>query len=219
MKLNTRIAAGILLGVGLPISFLTLPTLLSRQASPQSQQAAGVTFLMMGVPPTTLGIWLLRRGDRRQKKQHDRLQGTFFRLLKEGNGHITPLLFAMETNLNGEAAKAYLDDRAKEFSANFHVNEAGTVSYYFDLGSPSVSRLAPSEETYDVILEYVPSNKRRQVVKTLRELMGLEWHEAKALLKSNAYPITVQQGIDKATAEKFRSRLDAVGVEVLIVLN
>jgi hypothetical protein len=35
--------------------------------------------------------------------------------------------------LSGAAAKAFLDDRAREFNANYQVTEAGDVVYVFDV--------------------------------------------------------------------------------------
>lgn len=42
----------------------------------------------------------------------------------------------METELDGDAAKAYLDTRAKEFNAAYNVTEEGSFSYYFNLEAP-----------------------------------------------------------------------------------
>lgn len=41
--------------------------------------------------------------------------------------------FAMAANLTGDAAKRYLDERAKEFEANFEVDEQGGIFYRFPL--------------------------------------------------------------------------------------
>jgi hypothetical protein len=43
------------------------------------------------------------------------------------------LSFAMQSQLPATEAKEYLDQKAKEFNANFQVNEAGGVSYHFDV--------------------------------------------------------------------------------------
>jgi hypothetical protein len=39
----------------------------------------------------------------------------------------------METGLDGQTAKAYLDSRAKEFNAAYNVIEEGSFSYYFNV--------------------------------------------------------------------------------------
>jgi ribosomal protein L7/L12 len=222
MKLITKIAAGALLGFGIPISFLALAAMLDAKNTSQNKWESGLALVTLGLPPTVLGGWLALGSQRAgQREDRDRLQSMFFRLLKESNGHLTVIRFAMESGLDGEAAKSYLDDRAKEFNAIFNVTEAGGVSYYFDLGG-TVSGVLPArtaEETYDVVLAWVPPSKRRLVVREIRALKSLEWRQAKALVKQLPKPVTIQQQVPKATAEEFRQRLEALGAEVLVILN
>jgi hypothetical protein len=66
-----------------------------------------------------------------QKNQH--LRSQFYQILQTNNGRITLLGFAMQSQLPAAEAKEYLDQKAKEFNANFQVNEEGGVSYHFDL--------------------------------------------------------------------------------------
>jgi ribosomal protein L7/L12 len=222
MKLVTKIAAGALLGFGIPISFLALVAVLDAKNTPQNRWESGLALVTLGLPPTLLGGWLAWGSQNASQREHrDRLQSIFFRLLKESNGHLTVIRFAMESGLDGEAAKFYLDDRAKEFNATFNVTETGSISYYFDL-SGAVSGALPAktaEETYDVVLAWVPANKRRLVVKEIRELKSLEWRQAKALVKQLPKPVTIQQQAPKAIAEEFKQRLEALGAEVLVILN
>lgn len=70
--------------------------------------------------------------------QSNRLKQNFFRLLQEGDGKLTVLRFAMETGLEGDEAKRYLDERAIEFNATFEATSQGAVSYVFDLGQPAL---------------------------------------------------------------------------------
>ncbi|UBF29676.1 ribosomal protein L7/L12 [Kovacikia minuta CCNUW1] len=86
----------------------------------------------------------------------------------------------------------------------------------------SVSGTLPAkatEETYDVVLAWVPPNQRRLVVREIRQMKSLEWRQAKALIKQLPKPVTIEQQVSKATAEKFRQRLEALGAEVLVILN
>jgi large subunit ribosomal protein L7/L12 len=66
------------------------------------------------------------------KTVSDRFNSTFFRLLSEGNGQITLLQFAKETQLSIEEARQFLDEKAQEFNATFDTDEKGGISYYFN---------------------------------------------------------------------------------------
>lgn len=222
MKLATKITAGILLGIGLPIVLLAGSEILDPKRLPSEKSDAMAALLVLGLPTATLGGWLVRSGHRQQQlAEQDRLRTTFFRLLQEGNGHLTVLRFAMSTGLEGEAAKAYLSDRAREFNASFNISEEGKLSYYFDLGSDvgNAAELPPSNETYDVVLDQVPPNQRREVVRALKTLLNISWDEAKGLVKQLPTPVTIGRQLSKTEAEDYRRRLEALGASVLLVLN
>ncbi|MDF5710583.1 MAG: hypothetical protein PUP90_23650 [Nostoc sp. S4] len=100
-----------------------------------------VSGLIFGVPSLTLGAWLalgLYRQSRQEKKaldrqRSDRLQSLFYEMLQQNHGRVTVLGFAMQSQLPPADARQYLDEKAKEFNANFKVNEEGAVSYHFDV--------------------------------------------------------------------------------------
>ncbi|MBN3963194.1 hypothetical protein [Nostoc sp. NMS8] len=102
---------------------------------------SAVSGLIFGVPTLTLGTWLalgLYRQSRQEKKAlnqqvSDRLQSIFYEMLQENQGRVTVLGFAMQSQLPAAHARQYLDEKAKEFNANFKVNEEGAVSYHFDV--------------------------------------------------------------------------------------
>lgn len=222
MKLVTKIAAGILLGIGLPITLVAASDLLNPKTAPQDRDGAVAGLLVLGLPPIALGSYLVLSGYRRgQRESRDRLRSTFFQLLKAGDGHVTVLQFAMETGLEGDAAKEYLDQRAREFNAAFNVTEEGKFSYYFDLGGTLSSSLpaASAEETFDVILEFVPTDRQRQVVKAIHDLTGLDWPKAKALVKRLPEPVIVCRSVPRSVAEQYRQKLEAAGADVLVVLK
>ncbi|MDJ0695047.1 hypothetical protein [Mastigocoleus sp. MO_188.B34] len=97
--------------------------------------------LVFGLPTSILGGWLalsLYRDKRQQRnalnqKINEQLQSTFYRMVLENEGRITVLKFAMHSQLPPATAKEYLDQKAKEFNADFNVNEDGGISYYFDV--------------------------------------------------------------------------------------
>ncbi|MEA5601744.1 hypothetical protein [Nostoc sp. UHCC 0252] len=100
-----------------------------------------VERLIFGIPSLTLGTWLalgLYRQSRQEKKAlnqqvSDRLQSLFYEMLQDNHGRVTVLGFAMQSKLPAAHARQYLDEKAKEFNANFKVNEEGAVSYHFDV--------------------------------------------------------------------------------------
>ncbi|MBD2358502.1 hypothetical protein H6G41_28480 [Tolypothrix sp. FACHB-123] len=97
--------------------------------------------LIFGVPTLILGGWLslgLYHQSRQEKKalnqqMSDRLQSIFYQMLQENKGRMTLLGFAIKSELPAIAARQYLDEKAKEFNANFKVSEDGTVSYHFEI--------------------------------------------------------------------------------------
>ena len=61
----------------------------------------------------------------------------FFELLRQNNGSITVIDFAMAADLSGTDAKKLLEQYAVEFDATFDVTEAGNILYLFPLGNKS----------------------------------------------------------------------------------
>ncbi|TAE58646.1 MAG: hypothetical protein EAZ87_12610 [Nostocales cyanobacterium] len=104
--------------------------------------------LMFGIPTALLGGWLVvgmyqqkRRNTKalmQQEQENLRFQeqtmlSQFYQMLQANNGKITLLGFAMQSQLPAAEAKEFLDQKAKEFNANFQVNEEGSISYHFDV--------------------------------------------------------------------------------------
>ncbi|MCY7321306.1 MAG: hypothetical protein LH660_05770 [Phormidesmis sp. CAN_BIN36] len=222
-RVNT-IVAGMLLGMGLPISLVCLWNLVQQSdsftSSARSMNVA--TLIFYGILPVTIGGWLaLNNNPRSQKLERDRLRKVLFTLLREGNGNINVLRFAMEADISGTEAKAYLDDQAKEFNATFNVSEEGKVFYYFDgeFNTPMLKSIA-GEKTYDVVLEYVPPRTRRDVTGTIQTITGWDERQTKRVIRSSrASPITIAENVTISTADQFRRQLEAVGASVLIVLR
>ncbi|MEB3336709.1 MAG: hypothetical protein VKJ46_04550 [Leptolyngbyaceae bacterium] len=133
MRLIKKLSAGLLLSFGFLFLMVAASGVLDKEAEDRSSLILG--GLALGIPPSVAGLWLLRGiSQEAQKSTRDRLQATFFQLLKEGQGNLTVLRFAMETQLPGEAAKQFLDQKAKEFGATFDVDESGGIFYQFPLG-------------------------------------------------------------------------------------
>jgi hypothetical protein len=96
---------------------------------------------VFGLPCTVLGGWmtlsLYRQGKQEKKalqqQTSDRLQSLFYQMVQENHGRVTLLKFAIQSQLPPNIAKDYLDDKAKEFNANFKISEEGAVSYLFEV--------------------------------------------------------------------------------------
>ncbi|MEH2139562.1 hypothetical protein [Nostoc sp.] len=159
MKTAEKLAAGWLLTLGFMFLTLSATAILEKFATRNAiliptdkydftapnatyeDDNAAVGGLIFGVPTLTLGTWLalgLYRQSRQEKKAlkqqvSDRLQSIFYEMLEENHGRVTVLGFAMQSQLPATHARHYLDEKAKEFNANFKVNEEGAVSYHFDV--------------------------------------------------------------------------------------
>jgi len=92
--------------------------------------------------PLAISWWLWQRHRTEQNRQQKRLRTVFYRLLREYNGQIMLLDFAMTAEMPAIVARRYLDSRAQEFAAHFEVTEQGDVVYVF-----SSLQLARSQPT------------------------------------------------------------------------
>ncbi|MCL1467524.1 hypothetical protein [Argonema galeatum] len=134
MKLLKKVSAVLVTGFGSVCVLAGIYAPFNPDISRQEKIEEATACLLIGVPLTGWGLWIWRGLARqRDKEVQDRLQSIFYRLIQQENGEITVLRFAMEAQLPGKEAKKYLDEKAKEFLANFDVTETGDISYRFDL--------------------------------------------------------------------------------------
>ena len=134
MKLFKKVMAGFLLAFGIPFSILALSEIVNPQNPPQDREEAFAALIILTLPTTAVGGWLTwSLYKQSQKEISDRLQSTFYRLVKENNGEVTTLRFAMEAQVSGKEARQYLNEKAKEFYANFEALDGGDIAYHFDL--------------------------------------------------------------------------------------
>ena len=141
MKLIRKIAAGLLLLFGLPITIYGSLTLLDRDLAAEDREGTLAAIIIFGLPSTALGSWLawglyIQSEQEKAAKAQERLnqlQATFYQLLREQDGEISVLRLAAAAEISGEEAKTFLDDKAKEFSADFGVSDRGDVFYRFPL--------------------------------------------------------------------------------------
>ncbi len=163
MKTAEKLAAGWLLTLGFMFLTLSVSAALEKNSmlkqiptDPEEEYTAtefvnkdaldflGTTArqgLIFGVPTLILGGWLslgLYRQSQQDKKainQHmnEHLQSLFYQMLQENQGRMTVVSFAIKSQLPAAVAREYLDEKAKEFNANFKVSEEGAISYHFEI--------------------------------------------------------------------------------------
>lgn len=138
------IGAALLLLLGFWCLGRVLETSLNRDPRILDKRETLTAGLLLGLPATVGGTWLLweqRRQRRQQAAQH--LRQIFFRSVTAGRGRVTPLQFAIAANLEGAAANAYLRDRSLEYNATFDIDDDGNITYCFHLGRAPVARPLP----------------------------------------------------------------------------
>ncbi len=135
MKPLKTIWATVLLSLGIVLIGSGIYAPFNSAISKEEQREEAIACLVFGVPLAAWGGWIVLglRQDK-QQQERDRLNAAFSKLLTQSDGRITTLAFSMETGLSGEMAKVYLDERAKEFDANFDVDDEGNVNYRFHVG-------------------------------------------------------------------------------------
>lgn len=98
-----------------------------------TRKSAVPAFLIFGAPALGAGGWLAW-GLRQQEEQEQEalLQQVFYRLVKSGDGAIGAFQLAMEAQISGNEARAYLDRCSREFDGTFDVSDDGRILYRFD---------------------------------------------------------------------------------------
>jgi hypothetical protein len=162
MKTSGKMAAGWLITLGFMFLTMSVSNIIGKANQPKAdnppKEGSEQVFtspdpydtdardvvtggIIFGVPTMILGGWLaldLYRQHRQEKQaihhqKHQHLQSQFYQMLQQNQGQITVLGFAIQSQLPASEARLYLDQKAKEFHANFQVNDEGAVSYHFDV--------------------------------------------------------------------------------------
>jgi hypothetical protein len=136
MTFLKKILAGFLIPVGGLFLLLAVLIPFDQSETPEERSEIMLGSLLIGIPTTGLGAWLaLTVQQQEEKKKRDRLNATWFQLLQQNEGIINVLEFSGVTSLSASEAKEYLDQKAKEFSANFEVDDQGNIFYRFPVRS------------------------------------------------------------------------------------
>ncbi|AFY99536.1 hypothetical protein Cal6303_0459 [Calothrix sp. PCC 6303] len=119
---------------GLVRDFQNRDALYLLETTSRNGMIFGIPTLLLG-GYMSFGLYSQSRQEKKalQKQTSDRLQSLFYQMVLENHGRVTLLGFAMQSELPANTAKEFLDERAKDFNANFKVSEDGIVSYYFDV--------------------------------------------------------------------------------------
>lgn len=116
------------------------------------------------------GYWLWRQWQNQRQKQQrrqTRLNAKFYQLLRQQQGRISVLDFAMSAKLEGTAAQAYLNDQAQAFSAYFETTGQGDIIYVFNLavvqgGQPPGAQTYPQAAQAEAAWAYAEQTRARQ---------------------------------------------------------
>lgn len=223
MRFLRKTAAGFLLTFGFLLLLVPAVTLPDREATRDDRDAAW-GCLAMGIPVTAWGGWIVwgLYNDRR-KARLKQIQDAFYRLVRQHHGRVTVLNFAMETELPGEEAKAFLDARSREFGVTFDVMEDGGIVYQFPvMGLEELPGMAAAEpaaaltggDRVDVVLVTFSSSNKLLLLKVLRELTGLGLREVKIM--ADRTPSLIASNVDQTVARQWQQRLSTVGATVQI---
>ncbi|MBD2547753.1 hypothetical protein [Planktothricoides raciborskii] len=134
MKLIKLLSGSFLLTFGSLCLLVAILLPFDKTETPEDKNSAIIGALMFGLPMTAGGSFLLWSvAETHRQTKRDRLQSSFYQILKENNGDITVMRLAMATKVSGDEAQQFLTEKAKEFNADFKVTENGSVVYKFDI--------------------------------------------------------------------------------------
>ncbi len=225
-RLKTIVAGG-LIGTGLLISIICLLGIVLPDQTVENRIGAIASLLILGLPPTGLGIWLFRANQQGfRRRETNRLRQIFFDRLTTGRGEMSVLDFAIAAQIDGDTAKNFLDRCAREFSATFDVKDDGTILYCFDptnhvttaIGSGFGQTRADTAPTYDVILQDYPKRKQQLIQSTIADLTHRADPEIRRMLQQGRRrPVAIARDVTPAQAAALRRGLESLGATVLVI--
>jgi hypothetical protein len=123
-----KILGGLLLFGGGTVSAGLLVGIFASHAAGVGLAVMAMLLVFFGVSPLLLGGWLLQSGFRAEQRA---IREHFFRLLHLNQGRLSVLDFSAATRLEPTIARRHLDEWAREFAAEFEVNDRGEIHYVF----------------------------------------------------------------------------------------
>ena len=106
-------------------------------------------------------------------------------------------------------------DLVKKLEEAWGVTAAAPVAAAAVGGGAAAAPAAEAKDTFDVILESVPAEKKISVIKVVREVKaGLGLAEAKALVEGAPKPVL--EGANKADTDAAKKKLEEAGAKVTV---
>jgi large subunit ribosomal protein L7/L12 len=107
-------------------------------------------------------------------------------------------------------------DLVKKLEESWGVTAAAPVAMAMPgAGAAAAAPAAEAKDTFDVILESVPADKKIAIIKVVREVRaGLGLAEAKALVEGAPKPLL--EGANKADSEAAKKKLEEAGAKVSV---
>ncbi|MEL6398822.1 MAG: hypothetical protein AAFR26_07015 [Cyanobacteria bacterium J06626_4] len=137
MRLLKKIAAGLLLLCGLPLTLALTIQLLDPNLSSEDKEGSVPAIVLFGLPPIAIAGWLiysLRQQHESAENKSDRaMEQLFLQELQANGGVINPIIFATKAGLSLDETKSYLDEKAVQLNALYEATEQGGVEYRFPL--------------------------------------------------------------------------------------
>jgi hypothetical protein len=124
----SKVFGGLFMFGGGTVSIGLLIGIAASHATGVALAILSVLLVFFGLAPALLGGWLLYSSAKAEKQA---LREQFFQLLLAKQGRLSVLDYVATTRLEPAIARRYLDGWAKEFYAEFEVNERGEIYYLF----------------------------------------------------------------------------------------
>ena len=106
-------------------------------------------------------------------------------------------------------------DLVKKLEEAWGVTAAAPMAAAAAGGGAAAAPAAEAKDTFDVILESAPADKKISVIKVVREVKpGLGLAEAKALVEGAPKPVL--EGANKADSDAARKKLEEAGAKVTV---
>lgn len=123
-----KLAGGFLLFSGGSVSLALLVGIVASQASGVGLAILASLLVLFGLSPALLGAFFLHTALRADRQV---IQEQFWQLVRIKQGRLSLLDFTVAARLEPAIARRYLDQWAREFDADFEVNDRGDVYYVF----------------------------------------------------------------------------------------
>ncbi|BAZ86251.1 hypothetical protein [Dolichospermum compactum] len=98
----------------------------------------------------------------RWEKWCNQVNPLFYELIQENQGKITPMDLAIKGNFSGEAAKSYLDGKAREFGASVLDSENEEYQSYYFINASILGDILDSSE----LVEKLPAQPVTKIVRS-----------------------------------------------------